>query len=333
MAKSPPPAGDNRIRTCRILTDGKAGDLVQCLGLAQALGLEADIRTIVPRRLFALFMPFGPIDPRDGPKCPGSPVGPPFPDLAIASGRRSAAYLRALKKASQGRTFTVFLKDPRIGAKAADFIWVPGHDRLRGDNVMVTLTSPHGISPLRLAAARKAPPDFIGRASRPRVAILLGGDSAHYRFDEDANRRLGEALAQIRASHPSASFLVTPSRRTPEATLQLVRQALAGANCFIWDGGGENPYVALLANADFLIVTADSANMVSEALCAGVPVYVFEPAGGSPKFTRFLSALKAQGLVRILAGDLQPFECAPVDATPQIADEIARRFAARRRLA
>ena len=84
--------------------------------------------------------------PADRPDRAGSPIAPPFPDLVIASGRRAAPYVKAIKQASGGRTFTVILKDPRTGGSAADFLWVPAHDRLRGDNVLATLTSPHRIS-------------------------------------------------------------------------------------------------------------------------------------------------------------------------------------------
>ena len=57
-------------------------------------------------------MPFGPIDPREGPRVEAGPLAPPYPDLAIAAGRRTVPYLRALKRLSKGTTFTVFLKDP-----------------------------------------------------------------------------------------------------------------------------------------------------------------------------------------------------------------------------
>src|SRR2546421_10133950 len=124
-----------------ILTDGKAGDVVQCRGVAEAVvaaaGGAIEERIVRPRPPFVWAMPWGPPDPRDR-----AALAPPWPDLAIASGRRAAAYLRALKQRSPG-TFTVFLKDPRTGPGAADLIWVPEHDRLRGDNVLATPTSPH----------------------------------------------------------------------------------------------------------------------------------------------------------------------------------------------
>ncbi len=111
--------------TCWIITDGKAGDENQCVGVAEAMGLAFETRRVAPRAPFAWFMPKGPIDPREGPSRPGSPIGGAPPDVVIGSGRRAAAYVRAVKKHSGGRTFTMFLKDARTGTGAADFIWVP----------------------------------------------------------------------------------------------------------------------------------------------------------------------------------------------------------------
>src|SRR4051794_41807304 len=121
-------------------------------------------------------MPWGPIDPREAPARAASPIAPPFPDLLVASGRRAVPYVRAVKRASGGRTFTVFLKDPRTGAGTADLIWVPAYDAIHGPNVIRTLTPPHRVSRERLAAARAdpdprlpglPPPPGRGPARRP----------------------------------------------------------------------------------------------------------------------------------------------------------------------
>ena len=85
------------------LTDGKAGDALQCLGVAEAV-LEQTGGNIVehkvsPRRLYALAMPWGPPDPADLRK-----LAPPWPDLAIASGRRAVSYLSWLKRRSSPPT-------------------------------------------------------------------------------------------------------------------------------------------------------------------------------------------------------------------------------------
>ena len=307
--------------TAWVLTDGKAGDESPCLGLVEAMGLAPEVRRVAPRALFSGLMPHGPIDPAEAPGRAGSPIAPPFPDLLVASGRRAVPYLRAVKRASGGRTFTVFLKDPRTGPGTADLIWVPEHDRLRGRNVIATPTSPHRISPARLAAARAAPDPRVAALARPRVAVLAGGDSRHHRFAPDDVARLSGGLRAL--AEAGASLAVTLSRRSPPVLREALAALAVPPRHFLWDGTGENPYVSLLAGADAIVVSADSTNMVGEAAATGTPVLVFEPSGGHRKIAAFLDGLRRHGAVRPFAGRLEAFAYQPLDTTVEIARAVA----------
>jgi len=309
-----------------VLSDGKAGDETQTLGIAEALGLAAQKRLIAPRRLYAALMPYGPIDPRDKPDRPGSPLVPPYPDIAIAAGRRTASYLRHLKKVSSGHTFTVFIKDPYVGRGAADLIWVPRHDRLRGENVMVTATPAHRIRPEILKDARSYPDPRIAALPAPRLAMILGGPSQHHRFSQADEAELAKiAYATVTSGF---SLMATGSRRTKSSTLAAVKAALRGApgQHFVWDGGRDNPYAAMLALADVIIVTGDSVNMMAEAAATGAPVHIYEPAGGHAKMTAYINHLAGSGAARRWTGAIEQWRYEPVDATPVIAGEIARRY-------
>ncbi|TXM83300.1 nucleoside-diphosphate sugar epimerase, partial [Methylobacterium sp. WL122] len=50
-----------------IVTDGKAGDENQCVGIAETLGLSYEIRRVPANGPFGWTAPWGPIDPRQGP--------------------------------------------------------------------------------------------------------------------------------------------------------------------------------------------------------------------------------------------------------------------------
>lgn len=313
-----------------LVTDGKAGDLAQCQGIAECLRLRAESRIVRPRAPWAWAMPhlwrwpaLG-IDPAEAPGRSGGPLEAPFPDLVIASGRRAAAYLPAISRASGGRSFTVFLKDPRTGGAIADFLWVPEHDRLRGGNVMTTLLSPHRLSPEALAEARARTRLEILALPRPRVAVLLGGDSKDMRYQRSDSEALAKNLvALVRAG---ASLMATPSRRTSFEMRDCVGITVQETGGFFWDGTGENPYRELIANADALVVTRDSVNMVGEACATGRPVMVFPRSGGSRKIERFLKQLEAAGATHPFSGRLETCSYAPMDATPAIAIELARRY-------
>lgn len=315
--------------TSWVLTDGKAGDELQALSVAEALGLVAKVRRVKPKAPFTWLMPWGSIDPRERPGAPDSPLASPFPDLLIASGRRAVAYLRHVKRASGGRTYTVFLKDPRTGPNTADFIWSPSYDGLRGPNVLTTLTPPHRVSAQRIEAARAEPDPRLAHLPHPRVAVLAGGNSRHHRFTEENIARLVQHLTAV--AEAGAGLMVTASRRTP-ATLREALMALTSRHGgFFWDGTDDNPYVDLLALADFIVATADSTNMIGEAAATGRPILVFEPSGGHPKLDVYMSGLKSHGIVHPFEGRLvgQPYE--PLNSTPKVAKAIAEGLGRHRR--
>lgn len=304
-----------------ILSDGKAGDENQCLGVAEKLGGTIEIRHVAPQAPWVWAMPWGSIPPKDNPDRKDSPLSGPFPDLAIASGRRTVAYLRKLKRLSP-KTVTVFLKDPRVGNCGADLIWVPFHDKRRGKNVISTLTGPHRISQEALSFAERNAPQSLTHLPSPRVALVLGGDTKTNPFGAKASNRLAHYLAHELPHH--MSVMVTPSRRTPDHLLKAVSNALRGRRHWIWDGTGNNPYLSMLGLADAVIVTADSHSMISDVLATSVPTYIFEPDDYPDKLKRTVEQLLHHAFVYRLDCPLETGSRAPIDSTELIAEEIRR---------
>ena len=312
-----------------VLGSGRIGHEVNAMGVVTALGAPYEMQRVEPRALFSRLAPYGPIDPKDKPGAPGSVFSGPPPDVVITSGRVTVPYIRALKKAWGSRVFAVFLQDPRHARKEMDLIWIPEHDSHRGPNVITTLTSPHPFSPARLARARAEPDPNLTRLRGPRCAVVLGGPSGAQHFTSADLQRMVEAVRAVVAQ--GFSVMATPSRRTPPELLAAAREGLGAGPGFIWDGEGENPYLAILALADAVLVTGDSANMVGEATATGAPVHVFEPSGGrSKKLAGGIDALVRKGAVRRFAGTIDRFCYAPIDSSGEIAAEIVRRFRAKR---
>lgn len=314
-------------QTCWILTDGKIGMVNQCLGLARALGHEPEVKTVDLRPPW-VWLPPTLIPAKTGVTTAGSTLlVPPWPDLLIASGRKSVAPARAIRHASGGKTFCIQIQDPGIATGAFDLVVAPAHDRLRGDNVVTTLGAMQGVDPAALEAARIAFADRVGQLPRPLAGVLLGGDNAVYRMTP----ALGETLAaQLRglAADQGWGLAITPSRRTPDFVIDAIRGALAGLDVDIWDETGANPYMGFLAHADSIIVTGDSVNMVSEAAATGKPVHVVHLEGGSKKFERFHEAMAARGITRPFAGTLEQWTYEPPDDMATVVGEIQRRMAA-----
>lgn len=314
-----------------IVSDGKAGNETQCLGVADALGVTFDVKHVAPKGLYRFLAPYGPVDRHDRFGRQGSPFSPPWPQIAIGCGRLTTPYIRALRKANPYATYTVILLDPKTSAGTADLFWVPEHDRRRGLNVITTLTSPHRYSPQRLAQLRANIPVSIAALPSPRVAVLIGGPNGDYRFSPPDVARLVGAMADL--TRLGAGLMITVSRRTPNELAAGIEQATRDAPRILWQGDGPNPYPDFLAHADAFLVTADSVNMTGEACATGRPVHVFHPSGGSPKFDRFHASLQAYGATRPLipgADALAHWSYEPLYSARDIAGEIGRRYQRRR---
>jgi mitochondrial fission protein ELM1 len=312
-----------RGRPAWIISDGRAGHLAITLGIAEALGMEAIIVPVEARLPYRLLAPWAPADPGFLDRT----LKRPWPAAALGAGRQTVPVLRALTRRSRSAIFTVICQDPKTSLSSADLIWVPQHDALRGANVISTLTPPHRFGAARLAALRRTVPAEIAQLARPRVTLLLGGPGGGYAWPAPEIARFAQAIRAAAAE--GASFLITPSRRTPPALLQAIDAATSGSPRWLWQGGGENPYPAFLAHADAFIVTADSVNMVGEASASGRPIHVFHPQGGRPKFRRYHAALEAHGAARPLTGASSIHETwnyQPLDAAQVIAAEIERRW-------
>lgn len=311
--------------SCWVLTNGMAGFESQGIGIAEALGLTPVMKRVSPSPPWKWMAPWGPAQPDEN-------VTPPWPDLLIASGRQSIPYARMIRKKSDGRTFVAILQDPRIAPSSFDFVWAPAHDRLEGENVLSTVVSPHRLTRKRLADEAELFASEVAHLPHPRVAVLIGGTNSVYRLTEEKAAEIARTLAAI--ADKGAGLMVTPSRRTGEAQTKILKDTLKDRNAVVWDGTGPNPYFGFLGLADAVIVTCDSVNMVGEAAFTGKPVHVIELEGGQArkeaKFRRFLDAIYATGAARPFAGRLESWVYEPLNATDDIAEAIAARFAAHR---
>lgn len=315
----------NAIRSW-IVTDGAAGLVRQCNGLAERLGLEPDRCTIVIRHPWRALPPaFWPsplaaLSPR------GDRLAPPWPHLVIASGRKSVAPTAAIRRKSGGRTVAIQIQNPAISPVNFDLVIAPRHDRVKGANVIATTGSLHGLTRRTLDEAAGRHEGEVAHLPRPLILAAIGGPNRVYRFSRADARDLGRQLAALQGG-----LMVTVSRRTPPEAADALMKELDPVRSIIWQGGGSNPYEGWLGLADAIIVTSDSVNMATEACISGKPVFIAALPGGSAKFTRFHEALKRGGHARTFDGALDP-SWRPVvldDATwvaQRIRDRLGQRF-------
>jgi hypothetical protein len=308
--------------TAWALTTGETGMRTQARGLAHAVA-DVVVEKTVPSRWRAWR---GAVESAER-------LSPPWPDLLITCGRRSVARSVALRKASGGRTVTVHVQDPRGRRDAFDLVIAMDHDRISaGGNVMKIGTALHDLTPENLATAGALWEARFRPMARPLAGVVIGGDLKGRSFTLDDGARLLAGLKRLR-NEGGASLAITPSRRTPTAVRALLADAFAGdPGVFLWDLEGNNPYRAILALSDRLIVTSDSVSMVSEALSTPHPVEVFDL--GFSRHVSFVQGLVDEGLIRRFTGDPEPPRTTgPINATCQAASVVRALLQARTALA
>ncbi|MGO4222507.1 mitochondrial fission ELM1 family protein [Lysobacter sp. TAF61] len=305
------------------ISDGKAGNRRQSNALAGALGQPFREWSLSPQA------PWQWLAPRRWPGS-GRAFGAGFaqalaapPRLAIGCGRQAGLATRLLRERGAR---TVQILDPRMATTHWDLVVAPEHDRLYGENVIAMVGSLHPVDDLWLAAARQ---EFAGYAALPgpRTALLLGGASAHARFDDALYEQV---LARVEAivRDEGGSLLATASRRTPARVRQGLRERLSALPGVVWRGeeDGANPYHGLLGWADRIVCTADSVNMLSEAAATWAPVFVagLERIDGRPR--RFLDSLLERGRIRTLDAAPDAFPVNPLRETARVAAQVQARL-------
>ena len=309
-----------------VITDGKIGIVNQAVGLAEAIGVPFVEKTVLLsppwRWLPANLWPQGTLGTARPTRTEDS-LAPPWPDLIISCGRQAVGPARAVK--AKSGAFHAHIQHPRMLLSTFDVLIVPAHDRLEGDNVIVTNGAIHRVTPARLAAAAADFKTLLAPLPRPLIAVLIGGGSKSHRLTLERSKNIAAQLKNF-AKSTGGGLAITTSRRTGAENEAVLRDSLRGPDVFFWDGAGENPYFGLLGLADHIIVTADSVNMVSEACRTGKPVHVIDLDGGSAKFTAFHKSFREAGFTRPFSGEAAQWTYEPLDETGRAAADIRRRL-------
>jgi uncharacterized protein len=248
-------------------------------------------------------------------------IAPPWPDMVIAAGKRSAPIARWIKKQSGGATRLIHVGRPRAPLDAFDLvITTPQYGLPSGGNV-VEVPLPFA-RPLAVArdAQEKWQADWRD-LPRPLIAVAIGAGKFPLRFGRAEKDCLSRQLNAVSHRH-GGSVLLMASPRTPPDALPRIGAGLDGPHrSYPWKGGAGNPYGAALLAADRLVVTGDSVSMLADAVATGKPADVFRlPA--VPQWwawdgrSGFYAALARAGL-------LQP----PRNVTKLVDQLIARGFA------
>ena len=282
-----------------ILSDNKPGHYKQSLGIAQKLPecqsewIEVEFRQKWRDNLLRVFMCiFGGMSLPTPlihtllqwslvPKTYNDLTHLQTADLILSTGSSVAAINLLLGRILSTKTVTCRRPSP-IGTRYFDLAILPmisWHNADGQSNICKTIGVPNPISPDMLNIERERLKHELNLPDCQRIGILLGGTDRHETITTADASKLSEICEAV-AKETNTQILITTSRRTPPdvvANLSSTLQHTDWCPLFITpDTPSEiaDPYQAILALSDLLIVTADSFSMVCEAASSGCPIIV-----------------------------------------------------------
>ncbi|HAJ57720.1 MAG TPA: hypothetical protein DCL35_08185 [Candidatus Omnitrophica bacterium] len=311
-----------------VLSDGKAGHLKQSMACIDILGdlgitvkshvaevgykgwIEAKIFILVSRffgrRLALRALPFC-IKPQKFREITSGAY-----DIVVSAGSSLAAVNGAV--AFENNANSIAIMKPGIEPLSRfDLVIIPKHDKPpRRKNVMVFTGSLNAVTPLsisddfhKLAAVKPELKRFDG-FDKPKIGLLVGGDSKNYTMTAEMIGFLSSQVKRFLSERQGVIF-VTTSRRTPERVVNVLASDFKkDPACGLFVSASEfNPPGAvggIFYLSDCIIVSGESISMVSEAAASGRHVVVFQPHCDNKdnKVKRFLNSLAEEGAIHLV---------------------------------
>lgn len=255
----------------------KAGDYTQIRALAQALGWPTTTKQLVFAGHELLLHVSSKPTLAGLDRASSDELAPPWPDLVLTAGRRNELVARWIADQNPS-TRIVHIGRPWSHPRRFDLvISTPQYSVPDAANVLVNDLPLHGITADALAAAKARWRETLAEFSRPRVGLLVGGNSGAFVFSRGRAFDLARRV-RLLLERSGGSLFVSTSPRTPAAFTRTLFEELGPvAHRFEFtDPDSANPYLGYLAYADCLVVTSESVSMLAEAVATGARVAVFD---------------------------------------------------------
>ena len=299
-----------------LLTQGMHGMVSQVEGLAKALKISFKHQKIKLKPLWNLIPPkFTPISENlliNKFVCDSK--------IIISCGRKSVIPSIALKKRFGKEIFNIHIQDPKVSFKHFDLIISPEHDKIRGDNVIMTKGAIHYLAKKEITDNSKYL--NLEKEKKQIVAFIIGGPNKYYEYSEE---QIHYTFNKVKTLFTPDKFkiIIVPSYRTPE---QVIKKAFNtfNFNHHVIKTVDKNAYLGSLAIADYVVVTCDSISMISEAAVTGKPVYIvmMKSKRRSKRFENFYNEFKDLGITRELNDSIDNWSYDKLDEVNRIAPII-----------
>jgi|GEM_PF-521462 len=201
-------------------------------------------------------------------------LNPPWPDIVISSGRRSAPVARWIKSQSPS-TRLIHIGRPWCGLRHFDLIvTTPQYQLPLRENVYINSLT---LNQLNSDVSQKHnSEDAVTQSglSAPYLTVVLGGNSRPYKMTPAYLSEMAQMINSY-ARQQGFSVLITTSPRTPDFAVECFASQLdVPYQSYTWAANLKNPYQDFVRLAQAIVVTGDSASMVSELCKTRKPVFV-----------------------------------------------------------
>lgn len=303
-----------------LLTGGLHGMFSQAAGLANALGLTFAHHAVRLKKPWS-YLPSQLVPTKPfvfGSKLPENP-----PKVVISCGRHAAIASKFIK-IKYPEVFNIHIQNPIIDRSAFDCVIAPLHDGLKDVALMTTMGAIHNLNHQTLKNSQFD--KSIKQLSSPPIALVLGGPTKSFPWQTESMLEAIKTLIKA-ADDNGYQLICVPSNRTPANLLDALR-IIAPAPHVVISEICHKAYHAALNAASHIVVSCDSASMLSEAAFTGKPVYClsFPPRRSSERLAKLHQSLYDKGIVRPWQGRLENWSYPVLDEASRIAGLLREKY-------
>ena len=315
----------NKDITAWCVTDGSAGMNSQVKGLAEALNVQYELKSIKLKFPWNIF-PVGilPIFSGTFKNIANFDLLNP-PNLVITCGRQSVYFSIFLKDKLGKKIFNIHIQNPKTNFRKFNLIVAPSHDNLKYSNVINTdLAINHINSELINENIEKFKKDFLN-IEQPICSVLIGGSSRNYIFNKKTVEDLTSKLRNLESKN-NIKVIILSSRRTDQFIVNYLNNEFGDAH-IRWNEN-YNPYIALLGLSKFIICTSDSVSMISEAIYSKKPVFIYRlrSSKNNNRIDKFINFVLEKGFVKLIPNLIDEFTHDYKDETEEVARRIQQLY-------
>ena len=300
-----------------LLTEGFHGMISQVEGLAKALELDFTHEKIELNNFWKLFPPK--ITPVKNFVFKNK-LDHEF-NIIISCGRKSVIPSLYLKNKYKSKIINIHIQDPKVPLSNFDFVIVPEHDSLFGENVIASKGAIHYLRSEELSQNE----DYLkSRISKEKkiVALIIGGPNKYYDYND---KIIDEIFLKIENNFIRNNYqaIIIPSMRTPKNIIEKAQNYFDKNQIIVLDVD-KKAYLSALNLADHIVVTCDSTSMISEAAITGKPIYVAQMPSikSNQRFKEFFNLFESLKIIKNLDSSVESWNYEKLDETNRISGYI-----------